>query len=188
MSRAYRIRVRESLRRTLRAEDKVQSDLELLDILPADAMANLLRRELKNRGFEEKGPALVRKQGNVVVSVDPVQGTITVSAAKAQELEIEADREGRGYVDRDSEKTLKKKLLGELREELARQADQKEETLQKQLTDELEAQLGDLRQELDQVVNRVTAEALKQKAAQLGSIKQMTEDPEAGSLTIVLEV
>jgi hypothetical protein len=41
---------------------------------------------------------------------------------------------------------------------------------------------------LDQVVNRVTAEALKRKAAQMGRIKEMTEDPQAGSLTIVVEV
>jgi hypothetical protein len=38
------------------------------------------------------------------------------------------------------------------------------------------------------VVNRVTAEALKRKAASLGQIKEMTEDPQAGSLTIVVEV
>ena len=56
------------------------------------------------------------------------------------------------------------------------------------MTDQLEAQLGDLRQELDQAVNRVTAEALKRKAAQLGQIKEITEDPQAGSLTIVVEV
>jgi len=48
--------------------------------------------------------------------------------------------------------------------------------------------LGDVRKEMDEVVNRVTAEALKRKAAQLGQIKEMTEDPQAGSLTIVVEV
>ena len=37
-------------------------------------------------------------------------------------------------------------------------------------TDDLEAQLGALREELDQTVNRVTAEALKRKAARLGRI------------------
>ena len=45
-----------------------------------------------------------------------------------------------------------------------------------------------LQKELDQAVNRVTAEALKRKAAQMGQIKEMTEDPQAGSLTIVVEV
>jgi len=48
--------------------------------------------------------------------------------------------------------------------------------MQTAVTDQLEAQLGGLRAELDQAVNRVTAEALKRKAAQLGQIKQITED------------
>ena len=63
-----------------------------------------------------------------------------------------------------------------------------ESVLQKQITDQLEAQLSDLKSELDQAVNRATAEALKQKAAQIGQIKQVTDDIEAGSLTIVVEV
>ena len=56
------------------------------------------------------------------------------------------------------------------------------------MTDRLEKQLGDLRQELDQAVNRVTAESLKEKARRMGQIKEMTEDPQTGSLTIVVEV
>ena len=55
-------------------------------------------------------------------------------------------------------------------------------------TEPLEARLADLQVELAQAVNRTTAEALKRKAAQLGRIKEMIEDPLAGSLTIVLEV
>ena len=34
----------------------------------------------------------------------------------------------------------------------------------------------------------MTAEALKIKAAQMGQIKEITEDPQSGSLTIVVEV
>ncbi len=60
--------------------------------------------------------------------------------------------------------------------------------MQTDVTDRLEGKLCDLRSELDQVANRVTAEALKIKAARLGQIKQMTEDAQSGSLTIVLEV
>ena len=60
--------------------------------------------------------------------------------------------------------------------------------LQDKITEELEAELANLRGELDNAVNRATAQALKQKAAQIGQIKDMTEDPESGSLTIVVEV
>jgi hypothetical protein len=46
MSRAYRIRVSESLNRTLQAEDEVCSQIELLEVLPPEQMAELLRDEL----------------------------------------------------------------------------------------------------------------------------------------------
>ncbi len=56
------------------------------------------------------------------------------------------------------------------------------------MTDRLEGRLADLKTELDQAVNRVTAEALKRKAASMGRIKEIADDPESGSLTIVVEV
>ena len=48
--------------------------------------------------------------------------------------------------------------------------------------------MDDVRKELGQAINRVTAEALKRKAASIGQIKHMTEDPQSGSLTITVEV
>src|SRR5436305_9439095 len=65
MSRAYRIRVSESLNRTLRAEDSVCSQLELLEVLPPEQMAALLREELKGRGFADKDGQLVRTDGDL---------------------------------------------------------------------------------------------------------------------------
>ena len=92
---------------------------------------------------------------------------------------------GTGYTTR---KSAEKDLRAGLRQDLEQRADPEEGKLQSAITDRLEAQLVDLRKELDQVVNRVTAEALKLKAAQIGQIKELTEDPQSGSLTIVLEV
>jgi len=54
MSRAYRISVRESLRRVLRAHDRVSTQLELLEILSPEEMAELLSLELEKGGFERQ--------------------------------------------------------------------------------------------------------------------------------------
>jgi hypothetical protein len=189
MSRAYRIKVRESLRRVIRAHDRVSTQLELLEVLPPEQMAQLLTEELKGRGFEEKDGALARRQKGVTVRVDPKTGGVTVEAEASQEAALEAEKEGRAFDDLGpSAKAVQKELRGQLRKDLEKQAEQKTAELQSQVTDRLERELGDLRRELDQAVNRVTAEALKQKAAQLGQIKEMTEDPQTGSLTIVVEV
>ena len=41
MSRSYRIAIRESLRRVIRAHDNVSTQLEILEVLPCDEMAEL---------------------------------------------------------------------------------------------------------------------------------------------------
>jgi flagellar motility protein MotE (MotC chaperone) len=121
--------------------------------------------------------------------VDPCSGTVTVRAEASEQAQIEAQRDGRAFEDAGPDAAqVRESLRQEARKDIDQQAGEKTKALQTKVTDRLEAELGGLRQELDQVVNRVTAEALKRKAAQLGRIKEMTEDPEAGSLTIVVEV
>ena len=189
MSRAYRIRVRESLRRDLSAEDKICTQLEILDILPHDQMADLLKGNLEGRGFEADGKDMVRVKDGITVRVNTETGDVTVTSEQGECIELCGEKETRAYTDvgPGAQKT-KQALREDLLKDLEKQADAKQDALQTEATERLEKALGDLRAELDQAVSQVTAEALKQKAGQLGTIKEMTEDPEAGSLTIVLEV
>jgi hypothetical protein len=189
MSRAYRIKVRESLSRVLRASDHVRTQLEILALLPPRDTAALLAEELRRRGFEPQGDRLVRERDGVTVSVEATTGTVTVQAADAQAVKLEGERHGFAF-DEDGKhsRQAKKELSADLQRALNEKADKQEAELQRKLTDRLEAVLGDIRQELDQVVNQVTAAALKRKAAQMGQIKEITEDPQTGSMTIVLEV
>lgn len=191
MSRAYRIRVSERMQRVLKAEDHVSSQLELLEILPPDQMAALLEEELLKRGFEkQENNELVREANGLKVSVDTATGTITVHSELAESVDLEAKREGVADTDwRESgRQKVEEQLREQLQEDLEKQADQRARHLQKKATDQLERALADVQGELDQSINRVTAEALKRKAASLGQIKQLTEDPDNGNMTIVLEV
>jgi DNA anti-recombination protein RmuC len=189
MSRAYRIRVRESLSRVVTAKDGVSTRLEILEILPAEQMAELLAQELEGRGFERQGSALVRTDDGVTISVEPASGMVTVHIEGAEQVDLEREQEGRSYNETGPALAqVRKELQAAARKDLEKQAEREAAKLQSKLTDQLEGMLGDLRKELDQAVNRVTAEALKRKAAQLGQIKELTEDPENGSLTIVVEV
>src|SRR5262249_50977172 len=97
MSRAYRIRVRESISQELTASDEVCADLEVLEILPGDQMAELLSKELKARGFEEKEGELVRTKDGVTVTVDPESGKVSVRAEKEEKVKLETEKEGWGY-------------------------------------------------------------------------------------------
>jgi hypothetical protein len=189
MSRSYRISVRENQNRTIKAEDHVSTQLEVLEVLPPENMAELLAHELEQRGFEREGEVMVRRQNDVTVRVDPKTGTVTVTTEESEEHTLEAERHDRAYDDVGPHaKQVRENLQKQVQKDLDKKAGEKTASLQTKVTDRLERELGEIRQELDQAVNRVTAEALKQKAAQLGQIKEMTEDPQAGSLTIIVEV
>jgi hypothetical protein len=189
MSRAYRIRVQESLRRRIAAEDAVCTQLELLEVLPPEQMADLLRNELKRRGFEDKNGQLVRDNEGLTATIDPTSGEVTIRAQESEQLDLAGQREGIAYDDvGPNSKNVQKALGQRLRKDLEKQAEHEQSKLQTKATERLAGALGDLEKELSGVVNRVTAQALKQKAAQIGQIKEMTEDPETGSLTIKVEV
>jgi hypothetical protein len=191
MSRAYRIRVKEALTRDIRAEDSIETNLEILEVLPPEQMGELLANELKQRGFEEQedGTLVRKKEDGATITIEPCTGKVTVSAEATDRIDIEGNREGYGYDDvGPRRRAIEERLSKELKADLEKKAEQHAAKTQSAATDKLEKELQDVQPELNEVVNRVTAEALKQKAAQMGQIKEISEDAESGSLTIKVEV
>lgn len=190
MSRAYRIRVRQSLQKVIRAEDHVRSRLELLPVLPAERMAEHLGNELESRGFQRLGNRAVRQEQGVTILVDLETGDVEVRSAETHDVDLRRDVEVVTYEEQSEKQRedVRRRREQELQQDLEREADEQQRQLRQVVTERLEGRLADVRQELDQAVNRATAAALKEKAAQLGQIKELTEDPQTGSLTIVVEV
>lgn len=188
MSRAYRIRISESLRRHVKVDDGIQSKLEILEILPPEQTAALLERELQAGGFEKRddGQWVRVDEDGVEVRVEPKTGTVTVSAKADAELDLERERVITAWAENDQ--TSRERGRQALQRELEGEVEQRERDLQAQVTEVLEGKLDDLRKELDQISNRVTAEALKQKAASMGEVQEVSEDPESGSLTIRVKI
>ncbi len=190
MSRAYRIPLRQAIHQEIAGEDSVSSQLELLEILPAEAMAELLAEELRRRGFEPSADGrLTRTDGDVTIEVDPRSGTVTIAGRVAEEVDIERNKVASGYDDvgpsrQEVTETTEKALQKEVDDEVARRT----ETLRKQASAAVSRALGTIGRELDSAVNRVTAEALKRKAAELGSIKRISENEQTGDLEIVVEL
>jgi hypothetical protein len=189
MSRSYRISVRECVNRVIKAEDSISTQLEILEILPPEQMGGLLGDALEKEGYRREGNLLVKEEDGVVISIDAQTGEVTVSAQASESTKVEGELHGRAYDDIGPHAgQVRENLRQELQRSLEKKVDEKTGALQGKVTDQLEGKLGDLRQELDQVVNQVTAEALKRKAASMGQIKEITEDPQSGSMTIVVEV
>lgn len=194
MSRAYQIRVQETIHEELRAGDQVSARLELLGVLPPEEMAGLLRQELSERGFQNKagGATLIREdpKTGVSIEVNPETGEVTASAQACRDAEVSGTKQGWGDTDwgRSGRDATENRLREELRKNLREQAGRKAQELQGEVTKQLEKELIDLSGELDQIVNKVTAEALKIKASRMGRIKEISENSAAGELTIKVEV
>lgn len=190
MSRSYRVSVRESVNRVITAEDSVCTELEIIEVLPPERMAELLANELKGRGFERNGDLMTRKEKNgISVEVNVKTSEITVRVTGSEKTTLEGEKTGRAWDDVGPHANqVQEELRKQLQKELDLKAQGKTQELQSKITDKLEGHLNDLRQELDQVANRVTAEALKEKARSMGQIKEMSEDQQTGELTIVVEV
>jgi vacuolar-type H+-ATPase catalytic subunit A/Vma1 len=76
----------------------------------------------------------------------------------------------------------------QLKSDLDKKFEQEQSRLQGKATEQLEEHLRKLQPEISEVVNQVTRDALKQKAQQMGTVKEISEDAESGSLTIKVEV
>lgn len=190
MSRAYRITVRESETRTIRGADEISTRLELLDILPPEDTAGLLKGALVEQGFKEgEDGRMTRQDGGLTVAVDPCDGTVTVTSEVAEQVGLEARRHTSGYDDiGPTEKEIRERMKDQLKADLDKKAEQEAARLQGEATEKLERHLDELQPELARVVNKVTREALKQKARQMGTVKEVSENAETGELLIKVEV
>jgi hypothetical protein len=188
MSRCYRISVSESLQRHIEVDDGLQTQLELLDILPPERMAELLADKLRDRGYEPGEGSTWSKtlESGVIVQVDVETGTVDISLTDAAELALEKKR-STTVADVDPNR-VEEKLRKKVKQQLEDEADEATEALRVETTRRLENALGAIRKELDDAVNRATAEALKEKARSLGEVTEVSEDPETGAVTIRVKV
>jgi TATA-binding protein-associated factor Taf7 len=182
VSRAIQVRVSESVVRTVHVEDGVQSPLEMLPVLARDRMAELLAAELEKLGFLREGNKAARKDADgIEVTVDLAAATITVKLGADAKLSEEVELSARVGVE--NQQTTESNLREDAQRELETRVAERTEALRRQVTKQLENKLGDLRKELDGAVGRATVAALTERAAQLGSIQEVSGD-EAGNVTI----
>ncbi len=187
MSRAYSIRVSESIREHVHVADGVQTRLEVLAILSEEEMAELVAAELIKLGFECEDDVLTRKgEDGVEISVDAKTATITVRLEAESEVDESIERQARIYEEALTRGT--EQLRNRVNAELKGRVEAEREKLTGEVAATLEAKLRDLRRELDGAATRATAEALKIRAAQLGEIQQIDENAETGELTVKVKV
>lgn len=190
MSRAYRIRVSESLDRVTRVEDGVVAPLEILDVLPRPQMAERLAAALEARGFSraEDDPEVLElaPEEGVVIRVNVREGAFEARASGESRVALE--RTGARITSAQDQAAARTELRQKVKAELEAEAASRDEEVRRGLTRRLEDRLLEVRPLVDQAISEATAEALKVRAGQLGEIEEIDEDPEAGRLVIRVKV
>jgi hypothetical protein len=180
MSRAYEIRVSESVVRTVHVDDGVQAPVEMLPVLPPDRMGDLLGAELEQRGFHRDGTTATRTEPDgTVITVDLKNATISVRLGATSEVSESVDLKARVNNPTAGEANLRDEAIRQLDDRIA----DRTEALRRDVTARLEKKLADIKRELDAAVGKATVAALTERANQLGNIQDIHED-EAGNVTI----
>jgi hypothetical protein len=183
MSRAYRIKVSDSVFKVIHVDDGVSAPLDLLPVLPAESMKHILKRVLEDQGFEIEGNIARRtEEDGIVIEIDLDQSEIRLKVE--EETKIEAKAAVDVVADPTKKEQARSKAKSELKKKIEGKIERTEKQMQLRVTDKLEGKLRDLREEIDRITNKATAEALKERARQMGEIEELHEDPESGSLTI----
>jgi len=186
VSRAIQVRVSESVVRTIHVEDGVQSPLEMLPILGADRMADLLATELEKLGFLRDGDLATRTDPDgIEVTIDLRAATVSVKLGATADLEEAIER--RANVAEESRTRVESSLRDDVMRELDERLGERTEALRREVTSRLERKVADLRTELDGAIGRATVEALTVRAGELGSVESVIAD-EAGNVTIRVKV
>ncbi len=191
MSRAYRVAVSGSIERVVHIEDGVCGSLELLPILPKERMRELLATELSKRGYAVEGHIAKKKiEDGITIEVDLDASTVSVKVdgQVALDLHREETRRLGERPSREHEASARASLQKEVDKKLEEAAALEVERGQRSIAQKLEGKLRDLKVEIDDAINRVTGEALKEKARTMGEIEEISEDPATGSLTIKVKL
>ena len=156
----------------------------LLDILPAPRMRELLQKQLLGRGFNEVSEGLAMPcEGKASAVLDPVTMTMKLTVPLPESTTIRIEEE----------------YLAKFREELARamesgkamnnwQLNQQVDSIKAQVVNQLKEMAVQARKEVNGALKEVYREAVREKAASLGNVESVTESREGNTYRIRIEI
>jgi len=196
MSYAYRIDLKESQIVSVEGKDTFTTCIELVDVLPAQAMRELLEQKLAEAGFRPEADHMVKVDGHTSVTVNLSTREVEVSALRGGERQVEVTVSHRGedHAPVSAEERLQRQelLRQQLDQKLQTQTKIAETLMEKSLREEATAALREaiprLAAELGCVSHAVQAAALETKARSMGTVERVEHDPDSQSMTIVIKL
>lgn len=200
MSYAYRIEVKESRLIEVSGQDGLTSRLEVVDVLPAGEMQEIITRRLLEAGFEKNGEELVATIEGIQIRIQPENREVSLTASKtgSREVEVKLNRSLEAHTPGEIAGAGKKRaeIRQELEKEASRKLDQQAQIardlmtqhLREGATKTLKEALPGIRETLSGISHRIQAEALETKARRMGRVEKIEHDPVNQSMTIVVKL
>lgn len=194
MSQSYVIRVAASVKENVKAKDRRVKSLVLSEILPTDELREVLRQRLEERGWrpeEGNDGVYVRQRGDVTEKIDLESLTCEAEVEVERTLERQRSIMVRGDRDFENEEDRRRKEQERLERSIAITDAERQEAsdaLQRRIADLLDETDEERTAELNSIVREVYTEALKRKAARLGSITEVREGQTGDDYELVIKV
>lgn len=177
MSQTYRISLKSSVSKVIKAEDSISYPLELTEIVPLEDMKEAFVKGLLERGFTEVSEKVYEMtlDNGEVLSVDIDSMTLTASLKAEKEVAAEVEVSGRGNSKSNANKDAQSRLsrLEEVTEE--RIENKGLEDLGKELSEKLTEAEADRLKLINEILQDVYSQSLKKKAATLGNVMEIRE-------------
>lgn len=189
MSRAYWVKLSTSVSDTIHANDRATHKIDLEAVVPAGEMTDIVTDALEEAGWARRDDGRFEKRiGDVTLTWDVDKSEVEARVEASQSVSQDVHAEGRGYdqshAQTDAEQRLEREAT-RVRDAIAGE----QERLQQQLTQRLSESEERRVREINEVLQRVYAEAVKRKARRMGnvtSVQESTSEDGEYQLTITI--
>lgn len=188
MSRSYSVRIPVNVLLPKEAginEGTFSLVFTMLEILPADRMRELLKKQLLTKGFIESANGLAMPcSGQAKAVLDLVSMTMKLSVPMPNRITVLVEQE---YLDQFKQELKNAIESGKVIDDCWR-VNKGIDQAKKQVIDQLKDLAVKANKEVNSALKEVYREAVREKAAMLGSVENLTESKEGNTYRIRIEI
>ena len=188
MSQTYRIKVKQTVKDTVKIGKEWRQKVEMLSLLPQVEMGELLGKFLEEEGWESEDGLMKSQRDKWKLEYDPLSSQMKITYDDEEEVSMTFDEEVDSYDYLDNEenaaRSAKVRVEENLKDRVKLEADKRSKEMEGELEEVQKGFFEELELELRDLTEKVQVEALKRKARSIGQVESITEDQASGEVKI----
>jgi hypothetical protein len=185
----YAAALSEEISRVIVARDRMRHRVELSHILPEDQMKSVLSKTLEGEGWAETEPGIFETTGpgGETLTWNVEEGVVEASIEREEKVSTTVNASAGGKSQEDADQ----RVLKDLERQKAGANEAFEGTrgnMEQELGDELRESEEERKQQINEVIRKAYASAIKEKAAGMGSIVSVDEKNTSSTYDLTIRV